>query len=203
MVAHAETLETRQLRAGNTPMVPPQQPSGQVDIYPGHRLERTLRARKLAALTVQNWRESITQKRLDLNKGRIPAPAAKSTLHKSGYTAPGLVPSVGHLDDIPWRSRRFQTFEEHRAIGPVAFSYNPYAAVDEVLRHPHEAEFERVTPDPPAKADALYPPAHPDRHPGLLAERIAIGRSDTSPPWASSPFPVVMPAHQRPRRGLG
>jgi hypothetical protein len=30
-----------------------------------------------------------------------------------------------------------------------------------------------------------------------------MGRSDTSPPWASSPFPVVMPAHQRPRRGRG
>src|SRR5262245_6870840 len=97
-------------------MVPPQRPSGQVDIYPGHRQEQNTARWKIAALGVQNSRESRSQKRLGLKKGRIPALVGKSVLHKSGQTAARLIPSVSHLDDISGRPRRFQTLEQHGAV---------------------------------------------------------------------------------------
>ena len=49
----------------------------------------------------------------------------------------------------------------------AALGDNLDPSIDKVFRGAEQAEFERVTPDPPAKADPLDPAAHPGREPGL------------------------------------
>src|SRR6266851_7006043 len=142
------------------------------------------------------------------------AVARISTFGKAVEPAARLIPAVGHLYDIPRHARCPERFEQHHAAVLVALGDDLHSAVDQVFCHAKQAELQGDAPDPPAEADALYPPAHPGGQPGLLAQRVrdVSGQVSVSmrsgvhwvrPISAVTRVPVPSPGPPRPCRAFG
>ena len=123
---------------------------------------------------------------------------ARSPLDKASESAADWIPTVRNLRHLTWRTRTLKSTKQLDQVVLSAFGDNLDPSVDEVLRGPEQAEFERVLANPPSEANALHPAAYPRGQPGLHTG--GVDASGIGVP--AEPVPIVIwPGHQRPCRG--
>ena len=113
---------------------------------------------------------------------------ADSPFDKTREFTTDRIPTVRNLRHLTWCARTLKSTKQFHQIVPAALGDNLDPAVDKVFRGPEQPEFERVPPDPPAKANALHPAAYPRGQPRLRMGPVDARRRIGA---AAEPIPVI------------